>query len=118
MLIPITTSQGGEIAVWCATCHVLSSDAGTAHHDHVVLRCDACHNTSRIERLKPSEAAANLADMDMQAARHDDVIRRVEWGMVPGDWTVQVMVMWQALDSAHTPDVRLRRHSDTLDKWG
>ena len=111
VLTPTHTTPSGEITVWCHQCSVASHDAGLVAVDEVVLRCDACGETSRIQRVTPDDAVDQLTGMQPERA---GAVGR----MVPGDWTVAVTVMWRLIDTAHTDDTRRDRHHDTLDRWG
>jgi hypothetical protein len=111
VLTPTHTSLTGAITAWCHQCNVASHDAAIVTVDEVVLRCDACGETSRIQRITPDAAVNQLSGMQ---AERSVVVGR----MVPGDWTVAIAVMWLLVDAAHTDTVRRDRHDDTLGRWG
>lgn len=111
VLTPTNTTPSGEITVWCHQCSVASHDAAIIAVDEVVLRCDACGETSRIQRVTPDDAVDQLTGMQPERA---GAVGR----MVPGDWTVAVAVMWRLIDTAHTDDARRDRHRGTLERWG
>lgn len=110
---PVHTSMNGEVAVWCTACMVTSMDACERHDMHVVLRCDACGATSRVERVTPDQLLDVLTDQGLQEYRSMLVAERV----VPGDRAVQFAVMWRCLDEAFDDDARQRRHDRLMERW-
>lgn len=118
-VIPIMTTADAVATVICTGptgCGETSTDIDiipvTFNGDDVTeaaLTCPACGAETRIQRWTPDEAITELTQPDMQAARASRDVT------APGEWTIAVATMWQAIH--FWPHNRHARHRDTLDRW-